>query len=252
MKICTLLSWLGCCVAQMTSSICEPECAAQMLSVLVFGLCAWVSSSLRPLVSTLGNHQWRVRELPSLFVHTPVSLLVHFYQCPWGHWSFLALDILLRALSGSLNQCVMDNSYFYLEVGTFMILSLVYLILTIMGQTHTKYKISPLLIEWEMALLTVRDTDVRWIQVGLNDCEILVWKRICRTLRWETPAERASQKQAAARPPPDSASALFSACQEKTSVNYLNGTLYWRSPELVSSLFNFRKWCHNALNNNAG
>lgn len=44
----------------------------------------------------------------------------------------------------------------------------------------------------------------------------------------------------------------FSACQEKTSVSYLKGTLYWRSPELVSSLFNFRKWCHNALNTIAG
>lgn len=40
--------------------------------------------------------------------------------------------------------------------------------------------------------------------------------------------------------------------RRKTSVSYLNGTLYWRSPELVSSLFNFRKWCHNALNNSAG
>lgn len=44
----------------------------------------------------------------------------------------------------------------------------------------------------------------------------------------------------------------FSTCQEKTSVSYLKATLYWRSPELVSSLFNFRKWCHNALNTIAG
>lgn len=45
---------------------------------------------------------------------------------------------------------------------------------------------------------------------------------------------------------------VFLLARRKTSVSYLNGTLYWRSPELVSSLFNFRKWCHNALNNSAG
>lgn len=45
---------------------------------------------------------------------------------------------------------------------------------------------------------------------------------------------------------------FFLLARRKTSVSYLNGTLYWRSPELVSSLFNFRKWCHNALNNSAG
>lgn len=90
----------------------------------------------------------------------------------------------------------------------------------------------------------------RWALLGRGIC---MCKCMCRTHSWKTPAERTSHKHAAHWGRPSlQPLRCFSACQEKTSVNYLNGTLYWRSSELVSSLFNFRKWCHNALNNNAG
>lgn len=75
---------------------------------------------------------------------------------------------------------------------------------------------------------------------------------ICGTHSWKTPAESFPKACGGVRPPQPWVFALFFCCQKKTSVNYLKGTLYWRSSELVSSLFNFRKWCHNALNNIAG
>lgn len=104
-----------------------------------------------------------------------------------------------------------------------------------------------------MAFLVFRDTDVHGIWVRLMGWDMPVRRRLCRAHSWKTPAERASRKYAAegCRPWPQPLP-CFPACWEKTSVNYLNGTLYWRSSELVSSLFNFRKWCHNALNNNTG
>lgn len=61
----------------------------------------------------------------------------------------------------------MDISYFYLKISAFMILRLIYLIPIAIGQINSKYKTLDLLMQWEMASLTFRDTDECWMQVGL-------------------------------------------------------------------------------------
>lgn len=88
-------------------SICEPQCAAQMVSIWVFWLCAWVSKGDRECCPPCSSLPW--------FLHLSISTRVSTGTL----WSLPSLDIFLRASNGSSNQCVLDSHYFYLEVGIF-------------------------------------------------------------------------------------------------------------------------------------
>lgn len=134
-----------------------------------------------------------------------------------------------------------------------MILRSIYFNTNCYRLTHTGEKCLGLYFAYKDGLSEFRDTDVHGIWVRLRLDMPVRRMQPSRTL-----AEKHQQKEPPANTQPvEAAHGLqplhcFPACREKTSVNYLNGTLYWRSSELVSSLFNFRKWCHNALNNNTG
>lgn len=172
-----------------------------------------------------------------------LGLLLHTY--PWTHrdnfYQFTSFQGPGIVNGRSISWTLVISTW---KMSVFMILRLVYLILIAMGQINTKYEMLALLMQWEMRR--------SFSYSGMQMCTEYKWHSE-KCSRKGTYTEWAPCAQAGEWGGPSPFSLhCFSACQEKTSVSYLNGTLDWRSPELVSSLFNFRKWCHNALNNSAG